>query len=263
MSSATFQLGGLTLQQVLVAFLAIIMRLSGLMLFAPFYGSASIPARVKAGFVIAASILFFPSLAPSLAHLDVPSWPGLVIGEVVVGAGMGIATNLVFDAVQMAGQVLSTQMGFSLINLLDPQTQVESTVMAMFHQTIAMLIFLRLDVHLWLLRAVGRSFTLVPPGSAHLTGMFTMTAVRAGGEVFTLGVQMAAPVLSATFLADIVLGLLGKASPQAPLMMLGPPIKTMLGIAILLVALKFWPPMLDRFFLHSMDLSNRLLMEAR
>ncbi len=263
MTYQTFAMGGLTLQQILVAFLAIVMRLSGLMLFAPFYGSAAIPARVKAGFVLAASILFFPTLAPSLVHLDVASWPGLVLGEVVIGAGMGIATNLVFDGVHMAGQILSTQMGYSLINLLDPQTQVESTVIAVFHQTIAMLIFLRLDVHLWLLRAVGRSFTLVPPGSAHLTGMFTMTAVRAGGEVFTLGVQMAAPVLSATFLADIVLGLLGKASPQAPLMMLGPPIKTLLGLAILFVALKFWPPMLDRFFLHSLELSNRLLTQAR
>ncbi len=253
----------LTLQQMIVAFLAIAMRLSGLMLFAPFFSSAAMPARVKAGFVVAATFLFFPSLSPGLAHLDVSAWPGLVLGEVIVGAGMGIATNLVFDAVQMAGQVLSTQMGFSLINLLDPQTQVESTVIALFHQTLAMLIFLRLDVHLWLLRAVGRSFLLVPPGSAHLSGMFTMTAVRAGGEVFTLGLQMAAPVLSATFLTDIVLGLLGKASPQAPLMMLGPPVKTLLGFAILFVALKYWPAMLDRFFLHSLELSNRLLLEAR
>ena len=253
----------LTLQQFLLAFLAITMRLSGLMLFAPFFGSAAIPPRVKAGLVIAASFLFFPTVSPSLTHLDVGSWPGLVLGEIVVGAGMGIATNLVFDAVQMAGQVLSTQMGFSLINLLDPQTQVESTVVALFHQTIAMLIFLRLDVHLWLLRAIGRSFTLVPPGSARLTGAFTMTVLRAGGEVFTLGVQMAAPVLSATFLTDIVLGLLGKASPQAPLMMLGPPIKTLLGLAVLFVALKYWPPMLDRFFLSSMELSNRLLEQTR
>lgn len=256
-------MSGLTLQQALLAFLAISMRLSGVMLFAPFYGSSVIPARVKAALVFAVTFLFFPALAPLLGHVSVASWPGLVLTEVVVGAGMGIATNLVFDAVQMAGQVLSTQMGYSLINLLDPNTQVESTVVAMFHQTIAMLIFLRLDVHLWLLRAIAHSFTLVPPGSAHISGMFTMSAVRAGGEVFTLGLQLAAPVLSATFLADIVLGLLGKASPQAPLMLLGPPIKMLLGIAILFVALKYWPPMLDRFFLHSLDLSHHLLLETR
>ena len=254
---------GLSLRQAILAFLAISVRLSGLMLFAPFFGSAAIPPRVKAGLVLAASALFYPLLAGSLNSLPLSAWPALVITELVTGAALGIAMNLVFDGVQMAGQILSTQMGFSLINILDPQTQVESTVMAQFHQTIAMLIFLRLNVHLWLLRAVGKSFLTVPPGSVHLSGMFTMTAVRAGGEIFALGIQLAAPVLSATFLADIALGLLGKASPQAPLMLLGPPLKTLIGLAVLFAALKYWPAMLDRFFLHSMQLSDRLLMEAR
>ena len=263
MSEMVLAVGGMTLGQIAIAFLAITVRLSGLMLFAPFFSSQSIPPRLKAGLVIAVSILFFPAISPSLAHLDLSSWPSLVFGELLVGAALGIATNLVFDAVQMAGQVVSTQMGLSLINILDPQTQVESTVVATFHSTIAMLIFLRFDVHLWLLRALGRSFQSLPPGTAHLSGLFTMTAVRAVGMVFTLGVQIAAPVLSATFLTDVVLGLLGKASPQAPLMMLGPPIKTLLALGILFFALKYWPAMLDRFFLSSMELSNRLLQEAR
>ncbi len=253
----------ISLQQIITGFLTVTVRLSGLMLFAPFFGSLSIPPRVKAGFVVALSLLLFPVLSPPLHPLQLSAWPGLVFGELLIGMALGIATNLVFDAVQMAGQVLSTQMGLSLINILDPQTQVESTVMATFHQTLAMLIFLRLDVHLWLLRAMGRSFLLLPPGSAHLTGAFVETVLHAGGSVFVLGVQMAAPVLSATFLADIVLGLLGKASPQAPLMMLGVPIKTMLALAILFVALKYWPAMLEHFFASSLELSNRLLEQAR
>ncbi len=253
----------LTVQQIVTAFLAIGVRLSGLMLFAPFFGSQSIPPRVKAGLVIAVSALFFPLLYPMLIHLDFSSWPAFVFGELLIGAALGIATNLVFDAVQMAGQVVSTQMGFSLINILDPQTQVDSTVMSVFYQTIAMLIFLRLDVHMWLLRALGRSFTLLPPGSVHLSGAFALTAVRAGGVVFALGLQMAAPVLSATFLTDLVLGLLGKASPQAPLMLLGTPVKTLLALSILYLALKYWPAMLNRFFQSSMELSDRLLVLAR
>ncbi len=256
-------MSGLTLGQIMATLLAISVRLSGLLLFAPFFGSEVISPRLKAGLVLAVSLLFFPALAPTLAHQDIGSWPGFVISELLIGAGLGIATRLVFDAMQMAGGVLSTQMGFSLINILDPQTEVDSTVMALFHQTITMLIFLRLDVHLWLLRALGHSYVLLPPGSVHLTRAFTMTAVYACGQVFTLGVQIAAPVLSATFLADIVLGLLGKASPQMPLMLLGTPLKTLLGLCLLFFALKYWPGMLERFFLSSMELSNRLLLEAR
>jgi len=251
------------LDRIILTFLTISVRVTGLMLFAPFFGSMAIPPRVKAAFVVAMSFLLYPALSPRLVSVAPSHWPTLVMRELAIGAAIGIATNLVFDAVQMAGQVLSTQMGLSLASLLDPQTQADSTVVAMFHQTIAILIFLRLDVHLWLLHILSRSFELLPPAGAFLSGDFAMATVRAGGSVFALGLQMAAPVFSATFLTGIVRGLLGKASPTMPLMLLGPPIKTLLGLAVLFAALKYWPSMLDRFFQSSSELSNRLLLLAR
>lgn len=253
----------LPLLQIIAAFLTISLRLTGLMLFAPFFGSVSVSPQIKAAFVVAISILLYPTVSFGLMALEISHWPQIVLGELLIGAAIGIATNLVFDAVQMAGQVLSIQMGFSLVTLLDPLTQADSTVMATFHQTIAMLIFLRLDVHLWLLGAIGRSFELLPPGAMHLSGAFTMEVVRAAGSVFVLGLQMAAPVFSATLLTDVVLGLLGRASPNMPLMLLGPPVKTLLGLAVLFAALKYWPAMLERFFESSTELSNHLLLLAR
>jgi len=251
------------IEKIIFALLTIAVRVTGLMLFAPFFGSVAIPPRLKAAFVVAMSILLYPVLSPRLVMPALNHWPTLVIRELVIGAAIGIASNLVFDAVQMAGQVLSAQMGFSLVSLLDPQTQADSTVVAMFHQTIAMLIFLRLDVHLWLLHALGQSFLLLPPGGVRISGSFALATVHAGGAVFALGLQMAAPVFSATLLTDIVLGLLGKASPNMPLMLLGPPIKTLLGLGVLFAALKYWPAVLERFFQGSYELSNRLLLLAR
>ncbi len=251
------------MQAVIRAFLTITVRLSGLMLFAPFFGSASVPPRIKAGIVVAMTLLLYPMLGPRMAHTDLSAWPGLVLGELLLGAAIGIATNLVFDAVQMAGQVLSVQMGYSLVNILDPQTQVDSTVMAMFHQTIAMLIFLRLNVHLYLLQTVARSFDVLPPGGMHLRAEMVRVLLVGAGEVFVLGVHLAAPVLSATFLTDVVLGLLGRAAPQAPLMLLGPAVKSLLGLMVLFATLRYWPGVLERFFEGSMELADRLLVLAR
>ncbi len=160
---------------IIQAFLAISVRLSGLMLFAPFLGSIVIPARVKAGLVFALTVLLYPMISRTMAPLPMSQWPLLVFRELILGVAFGIATSVVFEGVQMAGQVLSVQMGYSLVNILDPTTQVDTTVVAMFQQSIAMLIFLRLDVHLWLLRALGNSFTYLPAGTAHLTQPFTMS----------------------------------------------------------------------------------------
>lgn len=244
---------------VIQALLAIGVRLTGLMLFAPFLGSGVIPARIKAALVFALTFMMYPMVSRSWPSLALSEWPLLVFRELLVGVGLGIATQIVFEAVQMAGQVLSVQMGYSLINILDPNTQVDTTVVAMFHNSIAMLIFLRLDVHLWLLRAIGNSFSYLPPGSATLTKPFVMTLIGAGTAILVTGVQIAAPVLSATLLTDIVLGLLGKASPQLPLMLLGPAVKSLLGLSILFASLKYWPDMFRNLFIDSVGMAERVL----
>jgi len=243
--------------------LTIGIRLTGIMLFAPFFGSAAIPSRIKAVLVFALTVLLYPMLARDMPTINISQWPMIVLSELVIGVVIGIATNIIFDGVQMAGQVLSVQLGYSLVNILDPQTQVDSTVVAVFHQTIAMLIFLRLDVHFWILHAVARSFTYLPPMSAHFGPAFTSAVLQAGAAVFATGIQIAAPVLSATLLADIALGLLGKASPQLPLMMLGPAVKSILGLLLLSAALKYWPAMFERLFLQSLTVSDHLLHLAR
>jgi flagellar biosynthetic protein FliR len=238
----------LPLMRIVTSLLTIGVRLSGLMLFAPFFGSVVIPARIKAILVFAMTLLLYPTVGKQIDPRVASNWPMLIITEFLVGAGMGIATNIVFEGIQLSGQVLGIQMGYSLINILDPQTQVDTTVMATFYQSIVMLLFLQMDVHFWLLRAVGNSFRYVPPGAAHVSGLFTASVLKTVGEIFGLGVQIAAPVLAATLAADVILGLLGKASPQMPLMLLGPAVKSLLGIAVLIATLKYWPDLFRRLF---------------
>jgi flagellar biosynthetic protein FliR len=243
--------------------LTIGVRLSGLMLFAPFFGSVAIPARVKAILVLALTLLLLPTVGKSIGSYPLTQWPLLIFMEFLIGIGMGIATNVVFEGVQLAGQVLGIQMGYSLINILDPQTQVDTTVVALFYQSIVMLLFLRMDVHYWLLRAIANSFIYLPLGTTHLSGLFTMAVVKIGGDIFGLGVQIAAPVLSATLVADIVLGLLGKASPQLPLMLLGPAVKSMLGLIVIMATMKYWPDLFHHLFMNSLENGERILHLAR
>ncbi len=93
-------------------------------------------------------------------------------------------------------------------------------MLAVFSQTIAMLIFLQLDVHHWLVRALAASFAYLPAGAARHRRL-TRQLLHAAGGIWLAGVQIAAPVLAATLVADMVLGFLGKASPQLPVLFLG------------------------------------------
>ena len=253
----------ISLLSIISGLLTIGVRLTGLMLFAPFFGSVVIPSRVKAILVLALTLLLFPTVGHNIATQSIGNWPLIVFTEFLIGVGMGIATNIVFEAIQMAGQVLGVQMGYSLVNILDPQTQVDTTVIALFYQSIVMLLFLRMDVHYWLLRAICQSYIYLPPGATHLSSLFTLAVLTTGGQLFGLGIQIAAPVLSATLVADIVLGLLGKASPQLPLMVLGPAVKSLMGILILIATLKYWPDLFRRLFLDALTNGERILHLAR
>jgi flagellar biosynthetic protein FliR len=234
-------------------------RISGLMLFAPFFGHSAIPARVKAMLVILITAVLYPAYANKIGVVTLAQWPGVVAKEMVVGVAIGVATNFIFEAAQTAGQILGVQMGYSLVNILDPQTQVDTTVVAAFHQTIAFLLFLSLDVHHWILRGIGQSFEYLSPGNIQLGRAFTSQLLGGVAGVLLTGLQIAAPVLTATLVADVILGFLGKASPQMPLMLLGPALKSMMGMALMVMAIRYWPELFGRYFGESIGFMERLL----
>ena len=253
----------ISLTNVIGPLLMIGLRVSGLMLFAPFFSSGVIPVRMKIALVITITAVLYPVYSPRLPAFATSQWPMIVASEMLVGIAIGLATNAVIEAAQLAGQVLSIQMGYSLVNILDPNTQVENTVVSIFHQGVALLIFVVLGVHRWVIRAVAQSFDYLPPGTATLNPLLSKILLHEGAVVIELGMQIAAPVLAATLLADLVLGLLGKASPQMPLMLMGPAIKSMLGVLLLAATIGFWPHLFEKYFTQSIGYTEQLLHLAR
>jgi flagellar biosynthetic protein FliR len=249
----------ISLTELLSGPLVIAIRISGLMLFAPFFGNNAIPPRIKAMLVLLITAVLYPVYSAQVGIVTLAQWPGVVAREFVLGVAIGVATNFVFEAAQMAGSVLGVQMGYSLVNILDPQTQVDTTVVAMFHQTVAFLLFLQLDVHHWILRGIAHSFEYLSPGAVHLNRGLTLELLHGVAGVLETGVQIAAPVLAATLVADVILGFLGKASPQMPLMLLGPALKSMLGVGLLVTVIRYWPALFQKYFTESVGFTERLL----
>jgi|SRR5271165_2793320 len=252
-----------SLANILSTLLVVGSRVSGVMLFAPFLSHVAIPPRIKIMLMVFMTAVLYPVLSPRVEVTPIGQWPLLLGTELLVGVAIGITTNLVFDAAQMAGQVLSVQMGYSLVTILDPQTQVDTTVVSVFMQTMALMIFLGLDVHHWILRAIARSFEYLPPGSAGVNAAFTTQLLHVGGSVLGIGIQIAAPVLVATIVADLLLGLLGKASPQMPLLFLGPAVKALFGLVLMSSAVRYWPDLFGRLFANSFGLMEQALHLAR
>jgi len=252
----------LEFEKVVLAASCVGARVSGLLVFTPFLGSSAIAPRMKAGLVVLLTAVLYPVCGPRQMSLNAGGALRVMLAEALVGLLMGLTVQFVFEAAEFAGQFMGMQVGFGLVNLLDPNTQVDTPVLAVFSQTIVMLIFLQLGVHRWLLRALASSFAYLPVGEAWATGAMTGELLRLAGGIWLAGVQVAAPALMATLLVDIVLGFLGKASPQLPVLFLGLSVKSMVGALVLGLSLRYWPAIFERYFNAAIHASERLLQLA-
>ena len=238
-------------------------RVAGLLVFTPFLGSNAIAPRVKAGFVVVLTVLLYPVCGPRELSLTAGGMLRVMLSEGLVGLLLGLSVGFVFEAATFAGQLMGTQVGYGLVNIIDPNTQVDTPVLSVFTQTMAMLIFLQLGVHRWLVRALASSFSYIPVGSAGATGEMTRELLHSAGGILLAGVQIAAPALIATLLIDLVLGFLGKSSPQLPVLFLGLSVKSMVGLLLLALSLRYWPAIFDRYFTTAIHSGEQLLQLAR
>lgn len=241
----------------------IALRIGGAFTFMPFFGSAAIPVRVKAvllGLITAVLYPHVPVLATGFSGLPVAH---LVLSEVMLGLTMGLCLQFAFEAVQLAGQIGGFQISFSLVNVLDPQTNVDTPVLANFQQIVTLLFFLQMNVHHWILRAIQRSFENVPPGSMSVSLRQTHQLFHAAAGMWVAGLQLAAPLMLATIVIDVTVGFVSKAAPQIPVLFLSIPLKTLLGFAVLALSLGLWPSFFEKQFSHAIGWSWHMLELAK
>jgi flagellar biosynthetic protein FliR len=246
------------LDQLLAAAVFIGARVSGLMVFCPFLGSDAIPAPLKAALTLAITALLYAVRGPLRIGLNSWQCAGVGLSEAIIGLVLGLAANFMLEAAMTAGQVLGVQMGYSLASLFDPQTQADTPVLATLYQLAALMIFLQMNVHHWLLRAVASSFAYLPAGAV-LSSLAAGGLLRAAGGILLAGVQIAAPALAATLVADVALGFLSKASPQMPVLFIGLAVKNLLGLGIMIGIVAYWPHSFSERFADSIRLGERLL----
>jgi len=229
--------------------------------FAPFFSSTALPIRVKAVFVGAVAFLLAPLVA-GLPHADASINFSSLVGELAIGLVYGLSLTLLSEMMLFAGQIVGLQFSFSLVNLLDPASAIQTPLLGDLFQLMGTLVVITSGLDRILLASMVRSFHAVPLGSFALAPSTALAIVRAASGVFLAAVELAAPVLAATMLLEIAVALMGKLSPQLPVMMLTVPLKTLSGFVILMGSLALWPRFIEARFSGLLDMAERLITVA-
>lgn len=234
-----------------------------LMVFAPFFGNAVIPPRTKAGLAFLLTLVLFPFQKTAPAIHQVAAWVSTLGSEAIVGLMMGLLMSFVFEAVMVAGQISGFQMGLNMEAAIDPTTQASSPVLGVAYESLAMLVFLSLDLHYWVLKGIASSYSYLPVGAARITVEGAKTMIRASGHMMLVGVELAAPILAATLVTDLLMGFMSKASPQIPIIFTAIPVKVVIGLMLFGLTVGLWPRLLGDNFHRALAGTEHLWVISR
>ncbi len=225
------------LQAWVVGLLIPLTRVLAFMSIAPFFGnkSLSLPIKVAMGFMLAVAIA--PAI-PNLPKIDLLSLEGvlIIIEQMIIGLAMGFIAQIIFTAIEMAGQISGMTMGFGFATFFDPQSHGSTAVISQFLNVLAMLVFLGMDGHLMMITALLESFYSFPV--SEVAGSIDgMRIALWGGKIFSIGLQLALPVVATLLITNMALGVLTRSAPQLNIFGIGFPVTIAVGFLVIALML--------------------------
>jgi flagellar biosynthetic protein FliR len=229
----------------LVALLLGTTRATGFVLMAPPFNSKSIAVPVKAAFALALSVAVSAHLAATLPAVT----PGFLlvsaITELVIGAALGFVVQLLFSAVQMAGDIIDVTGGFSLQPAYDPLAMTQNAAIGRLHYLLAITLLFTSGGHLLIVRGFVMSYRGLPLGGSVPTAQLAHVVMTAFSMMFLAALQIAGPMVAVLLLADVALALMSRAAPALNIFQMGFPVKIMLTLTMLGLTFPLLPPALD------------------
>ena len=239
-------------------FIFILLRVSSIVVTMPILGNRTVPVRVKGGLSLMIVFLLFPFVKLHISPLDMLPLALGMAGEVVIGVIIGLTGRLVFAGVQLAGQLAGFQMGFAIVNVFDPITSTQVSIIAQFQYLLAMLLFLAVDGHHLFLYAIAESYRIVPVLGFHFSGELTQAIVELSKDIFIVAIKTGAPVITMLLMISVGFGLIARTVPQINILIVGFPVKIAVGLICIGLALPVFARMVGSIFLNFGDKLNLL-----
>lgn len=220
-------------------FLLIFVRVASFFVTVPLFSYRTIPAihRVGVSFVLSWMMYYTMNTAP--IAID-GAYFLLILKEMLVGLLIGFTAALVMAAVQVAGALIDFQMGFTIANVIDPHTGMQSPIMGQYFYMFALLFLLSVNGHHLLLDGIYYSYQLIPleQGKFSLgSSSFAQYMIHAFQSMFVIAFQMAIPVVASLFLVDVALGIIARTVPQMNIFVVGFPVKIAVAFIVMIVVM--------------------------
>ena len=232
-------------------FLLLLTRISGVFIISPFFGSLNIPVYFRAAASLAFALVLFP-VVDDFQGITAPAailgYTGAVLAELFVGWLIGFVAYISFAAITMAGKVMDMQVGYAVVNVMDPTSGQQMPLIGSFLYNLGIIIFVVTNGHHMIISALFESFKLVPLLGVNPDMSLPLLIARFTAGIFVTGMKIAMPVTFAILLVNVGMGILARTMPQMNIFVVGIPMHLMIGTLILTMMLPFYVLFLDVLF---------------
>ena len=213
------------------------LRISALMLTAPILSQNAINTRLRVLIALVLTWLVYP--LHQWPRMDPTSAEGLlqVFNQIAIGALMGMVLQMVVAAVVVGGQSISSAMGLSMANMIDPNLG-NVPVISQFLLVMASLVFVGFGGHAILLGLVSESFHTLPIGATILSQVVLGKLVQWSSMMFLGGLLLALPVMVFLLFVNVGLGIVTRAAPSLNIFAVGFPAMVLAGFLVLIVSME-------------------------
>jgi len=219
-------------------FLLVFIRIAAVFMTAPIISSSNVPAMVKIGLAFLVAFIIYPVLPHDIQlPREVLSYGLIAINQVMLGVILGYASYLIFTAIQLSGQIIDLQMGFGIVNVMDPMSNTQVSVIGQFEFILGVLIFLSINGHHMLFQAMVDSFRIVPLLNVGITEATANKLADLFFNVFVIAFKIAGPATLALLLTNVTLGFIARSIPQMNVFMVGLPLNIIVGLVAVMMSL--------------------------
>jgi len=223
--------------------------MTSLFVLSPVFGRQNTPSYLKIGLALFTTFILAPLLGDVvIEYSNLVDFTLIIFKELFVGIIIGYVSNMVFSALFIAGQLIDTQIGFSMINVLDPQSNIQVPLLGNFLYILSILLFLMMDGHHILFLALTKSYNIVPINSLFFTKELINNLIGIFSETFYMAVKIAFPITAAVLISEVALGILARMVPQMNVFMVGMPLRIALGLLVLMIIMPGLSNTLDYLF---------------
>ena len=242
------------------AFVLVLARVSGALIFVPLPGIRSGPEMARILLALSFTIALFPNWphieasGVTMGHLV-----GWMLSEAALGLTIGLAVAFLTEAFLMATQIIGLQAGYGYASTIDPTTQADSSILQVFAQLTAGLLFFAMGLDREILRVFARSLESYPPGAWIPTRAAAEAIIHLGAGMFSIGLRLALPAVALLVLVDLALALLGRINSQLQLLTLAFPVKMLAALGVLVSMAALFPTMFRAYVGSSFQTIHMLI----